>query len=150
MQLIILVETKSKDGSDCIYLRSFFKKFYNGLRGTKLSFVTMNGKTNYLKKENDIYGNLDKIPMTSTGKVRRELKSIVLKDSSYRNKVYRAINTDPHVYNLLVKAFQGGYTHANYFYTDMVLKNVKSFDFTSSYPYVMVTHKYPSTEFKKC
>ena len=104
----------------------------------------------YLKKENDIYGNLDKIPMTSTGKVRRELKSIVLKDSSYRNKVYRAINTDPHVYNLLVKAFQGGYTHANYFYTDMVLKNVKSFDFTSSYPYVMVTHKYPSTEFKKC
>lgn len=54
MQLIILVETKSKDGSDCIYLRSFFKKFYNGLRGTKLSFVTMNGKTNYFKKENEI------------------------------------------------------------------------------------------------
>ena len=104
----------------------------------------------YLKKENEIYGNLDKIPMTSTGKVRRELKSIVLKDNSYRNKVYRAINTDPHVYNLLVKAFQGGYTHANYYFTDMVLKNVKSFDFTSSYPYVMVTHRYPATEFKKC
>lgn len=104
----------------------------------------------YLKKENEIYGNLDKIPLTSTGKVRRELKSIVLKDNSYRNKVYRAINTDPHIYNLLVKAFQGGYTHANYFYADRVLKNVKSFDFTSSYPYVMVTHKYPSTEFKPC
>lgn len=104
----------------------------------------------YLKKENEIYGNLDKIPMTSTGKVRRELKSIVLKDVSYRNKVYRAINTDPHIYNLLVKAFQGGYTHASYFYADRVLKNVTSYDFTSSYPYVMVTHKYPSTEFKRC
>lgn len=104
----------------------------------------------YLKKENEIYGNLDKIPLTSTGKVRRELKSIVLKDNSYRNKVYRAINTDPHIYNLLVKAFQGGYTHASYFYADRVLTNVKSFDFTSSYPYVMTTHKYPSTEFRRC
>jgi hypothetical protein len=104
----------------------------------------------YLKKENDIYGNLDKIPLTSTGKVRRELKSIVLKDPSYRNKVYRAINTDPHIYNLLVKAFQGGYTHASYYWADIVLKNVTSYDFTSSYPYVMVTHKYPSNEFKKC
>lgn len=54
MQLIILVETKSKDGSDCIYLREFFKKFYGGLRGTKLSFIPMNGKTNYFNKENEI------------------------------------------------------------------------------------------------
>lgn len=30
------------------------------------------------------------------------------------------------------------------------MENVDSWDFTSSYPYVLVTHKYPSTEFKKC
>ena len=104
----------------------------------------------YILEEMKVYEKINKIPLTSTGKVRRELKKIVLKDASYKRKVYKAVNSDPHVYNLLVKAFQGGYTHANFFYTDRVLKNVKSFDFTSSYPYVMVTHKYPSTEFKRC
>lgn len=55
MQLIILVETKNKDGSDCIYFREFFKRFYDGLRGTKISFIPINGKTNYLTKEKEIY-----------------------------------------------------------------------------------------------
>ena len=104
----------------------------------------------YILEELKIYEKINKIPMTSTGKVRRELKKIVLKDTSYRNKLYKAINNEPHIYNLLVKAFQGGYTHANYFFADRVLKNVKSFDFTSSYPYVMVTHRYPANEFKPC
>ena len=43
-----------------------------------------------------------------------------------------------------------GYTHANWIYADEILKNIDSWDFTSSYPYVLVTHKYPATEFKKC
>lgn len=30
------------------------------------------------------------------------------------------------------------------------MSNVDSFDFTSSYPYVMTTYKYPGTPFKKC
>lgn len=38
----------------------------------------------------------------------------------------------------------------NWIYTDSVIKNVTSYDFTSSYPYVMVTEKYPASEFKKC
>lgn len=88
--------------------------------------------------------------MTSTGHVRRELKELVLKDYAYKRKVRNAVNTDPHVYNLLVQAFAGGYTHGNWIYCDTVMENVDSWDFTSSYPYVLVTHKYPSTEFKKC
>ena len=43
-----------------------------------------------------------------------------------------------------------GYTHANWIYAGEILKNIDSYDFTSSYPYVLVTHKYPSYEFKKC
>lgn len=38
----------------------------------------------------------------------------------------------------------------NWIYTDRIIKNVKSFDFASSYPYTMVTEKFPSSEFKKC
>ena len=104
----------------------------------------------YILKELEEFNRVDKIPLTSTGHVRRELKNLTYKDYSYRRKVKKAINTDPHVYNLLVEAFAGGYTHANWIYTDEVLHNIDSWDFTSSYPYVLVTEKYPSTEFKPC
>ena len=93
---------------------------------------------------------VDKIPITSTGFVRRELKNLVSKDYAYKGKVRRSINTDPHIYNLLVASFMGGYTHASWIYADDLLYNIDSFDETSAYPYVMVTYKYPSTEFKKC
>lgn len=104
----------------------------------------------YIKMELQQYERVDKIPMTSTGHVRRELKNITLKDYKYRRIVNKAINTDPHIYNLLIECFAGGYTHSNYCYTDEIIKNVDSYDFTSSYPYVMVSEKFPSTEFKKC
>lgn len=44
----------------------------------------------------------------------------------------------------------GGYTHGNWIYTGEIVKNVDSYDFTSSYPYVLVSYKYPSTEFLPC
>lgn len=43
-----------------------------------------------------------------------------------------------------------GYTHANWIYTDEIQKNIESWDFTSSYPYILVSHQFPSTEFQKC
>ena len=104
----------------------------------------------YIKKELLIYGNLKNIPLTSTGHVRKELKEKIQANYKYKWKVKRSINVDGHVYNLLLDAFQGGYTHANWIYSDSIIKNVKSFDFNSSYPYVMVTEKFPSSEFKKC
>lgn len=103
----------------------------------------------YIKKELETYETLKHIPLTSTGKVRRELHNLIDKDYEYKNKVRKSVNTDGHVYNLLIEAFAGGYTHANWIYTNEIIKDVKSFDFTSSYPYVMLTCKFPSTEFKK-
>lgn len=104
----------------------------------------------YIKRELETYKRVDKIPLTSTGHVRRELKELIEKDYDYKDRVHKAINTNPHVYNLLQDAFMGGYTHANWIYADEILENIDSWDFTSSYPYVLVTHKYPATEFKKC
>ena len=101
----------------------------------------------YIKLELEEYLRVDKIPITSTGKVRRQLQELVYKDIGYRRNMRKSINTNPHIYNLLIEAFQGGYTHANWIYTDEVLENVDSYDFTSSYPYVMTTFKYPMTEF---
>lgn len=104
----------------------------------------------YIKKELEEYETVKNIPLTSTGHVRRELKDDVRENYTYRNKVRKAINTDGHIYNLLVESFAGGYTHANWISANEIIKNVTSYDFTSSYPYVMVTHKFPSKEFKKC
>lgn len=87
--------------------------------------------------------------MTSTGHVRKELKNDIIKDYNYRNEVRKSINVDGHVYNLLLKAFSGGYTHANWIHVGKIINNVDSFDETSAYPYVMTTHKFPSTKFKK-
>ena len=104
----------------------------------------------YIKMELETYKSIDKIPLTYTGHVRRELRGIVSNDWKYKNEVRNCINVDGHIYNLLVQAFQGGYTHANWFYTSKILKNIDSYDFTSSYPFVMVSEKYPASEFKKC
>lgn len=52
-------------------------------------------------------------------------------------------------YDVLKMAFAGGFTHANPFYTNKILHNVKSFDFTSSYPAVMVAEKYPMSAGEK-
>lgn len=103
----------------------------------------------YILKELETYETLKNLPLTSTGHVRKELKELVQNDYSYRNKVRRSINVDGHIYNLLISAFAGGYTHANWIYADEIVENVDSYDFTSSYPYVMVTHKFPATEFRK-
>ena len=104
----------------------------------------------YIKKELERYENVKKIPLTSTGHVRQELKDKIKRNYKYRYKVKKANNTDGKIYNFLVSAFMGGYTHANWLYTGEIIKNVTSYDFTSSYPYVMTTHKFPMTEFKKC
>jgi len=104
----------------------------------------------YIKTELETYERVDRLPTTSTGKVRKQLQRLVLSDYSYRARVGKQINIDPRVYNMLVDAFAGGYTHANYIYTDDVLKDVDSYDETSAYPYVLVTCKFPSTEFKRC
>lgn len=132
---------------------------YNKIRNSKtiltkkeLDYCELDCLTvyNYIQYELKSYERVDKIPLTQTGHIRRELKSLVYKDWKYKNVVGKAINVDPHIYNLLVQAFAGGYAHANWIYVDEILQNVDSYDFTSSYPFVMISEKYPSKEFKKC
>ena len=103
----------------------------------------------YILYELSTYERVDKIPTTSTGHVRRELMQLTLKDLGYKRIVRKSINTDPIVYNRLQSCFMGGYTHANWIYTDDIIKDVDSYDETSAYPYVLTTHKFPSKEFRK-
>ena len=101
-------------------------------------------------KELEVYEDVKHIPTTNTGKVRRELQDLIRTNFKYKRVVKKAINTNPIIYNRLCEAFLGGYTHANWIYADEVLKNVDSYDIASSYPYVLVTQKYPNSEFRSC
>ena len=104
----------------------------------------------YIRYELETYETVNKIPLTSTGHVRRELKNLVRKDYKYKRLTRKSINTNPHIYKLLLEAFCGGYTHATYVNSGHIINNVDSWDFTSSYPYVLVTHRYPSDKFLPC
>lgn len=104
----------------------------------------------YIKKELLTYKTVWKLPLTMTGKVRRELQDLLMKNYSYRAKVRKAINIKPSIYNRLLEAFMGGYTHANYIYSDEVLEDIDSYDEASAYPYVMVTRRFPMSQFKEC
>ena len=87
-------------------------------------------------EENQYISN---IPLTKTGFVRRYVKS---KSKAYRKRVQKLTLTVDE-YKQLKRAFQGGFTHCNPFYADKVLKNISSFDFTSSYPAVMISEQFP-------
>lgn len=104
----------------------------------------------YILHEKEQYQYCYNIPLTSTGHVRREFKELVRSDIAYKKQVRKAVNQDPHVYNLLLSCFMGGYTHGNWTLIDEVHKEVDSEDFTSSYPYCLVAFKYPATAFKSC
>lgn len=102
----------------------------------------------YIKYELLTYEDVKHIPITSTGKVRKELKDLVRTNTNYKRKVAKAVNTNPHIFNLLVKSYAGGYTHSNYVYTDYIVRDVVSWDFTSSYPFCLTCFKYPMTKFR--
>lgn len=95
------------------------------------------------------YKYINKIPLTATGHVRRELQTLLKDNKKYHIKTRKAINTEPYIYNFLVKTYMGGYTHANWLYTDTILNDVDSWDLSSSYPAVIVLEKYPVSKFAK-
>lgn len=103
----------------------------------------------YEKKNNQ--NNITKIPLTKTGYIRKRVKRALQENRSfwyaYSNRLKQCQPT-PELFTLLNKSFQGGYVHANSRYSGIVLDNVNSVDFASSYPSVMVNELFP-WRFKK-
>lgn len=105
------------------------------------------GLVEAIKKEMEMDGdNLYTFPLTSTGYVRRDAKAAIRKS---RNHGVRDILPDYELYTLLREAFRGGNTHANRYYAERILHDVKSADRVSSYPEVMCNRHYPVSEFHK-
>ena len=89
--------------------------------------------------------NLYTFPLTSTGYVRREVKKAM---RGYSYEAIKGLQPDLKLYELLHDAFRGGNTHANRYYTGMILEHVKSTDRSSSYPDVMCNERFPMSPFK--
>lgn len=90
--------------------------------------------------------NLDTIPMTSTGYVRRDCRKACRNARNYR-KLFNKLTINKEVYTLLKEAGRGGNTHANRYMSGRIWHNVDSFDFVSDYPAQMMLRKFPMTKF---
>ena len=90
-----------------------------------------------LKEEKEI----SRIPITKTQYVRRYTRN---QCSSYKyRKMIRNLEINIEEYDYLKKAFAGGFTHANILNSNKIFEKVSSYDFTSSYPAVMLSEKFP-------
>lgn len=112
----------------------------------------------YIQEQIELYGGkLTRVPLTNTGRVREYVRN----NCFYTNKTHRKtskgkynahrdlmseLTLDETSYKMLKCAFQGGFTHANYNMVGELLENVHSIDFTSSYPAVMLTEKFPMSK----
>lgn len=108
----------------------------------------------YIEEEMETYGNITKIPLTKTGKVRNYCRDACLhtykdhKKRDYKFTNYRRIMNKVTInsvmeYEELHQTFAGGFTHGNHLHTGKISYNVSSLDETSAYPSVMVVEQFP-------
>lgn len=93
------------------------------------------------------YDNLETIPITSTGYVRRDCRRSCRHNKDYRKKIFNKLSLTANVYTLLKEASRGGDTHANRVLSNRVLYDMDSYDVASSYPYQLLVNKFPMGKF---
>lgn len=114
----------------------------------------------YINEQIEQYGSITKIPMTNTGRVRNFVKNKCYfteknhrKSSKGKYQRYKELMNELTLttgeYTMLKRCFMGGFTHASMLYSGKLLHDVASIDFTSSYPYVMLSEKFPMSKPEK-
>ena len=101
--------------------------------------------TQYINEQMEEYKDISKIPLTQTGKVRNFIKSKCFVDKAYKYFI-KELTLTSFEYQKLQLCYSGGFTHSNAINTGVKLDNVSSYDFTSSYPYVMLSEQYPMSK----
>ena len=99
--------------------------------------------------------------LTSTGYIRRTLRSSCRKQKFYRNDYFSKTRLNSDNYIFALRSYSGGYTHMNRWYSNMLLKcnteveympfsgdyvkieNIKHRDFKSHYPSQMTCRNFP-------
>lgn len=110
----------------------------------------------YIEEEIHNYRSINYMPMTSTGKVRQDLRQRTLyetwkngsvhSNTKYKGIINRLTVEDKEYYDFLRPAFVGGYTHCNALASCEIRENVASWDETSAYPYILLGFKFPMSK----
>ena len=86
-------------------------------------------------------------PYTATGIVREEVRKIG--KASGGRQLFERIAPTYEQYQKLEQLFHGGFTHGNRHLIEELIEGITScYDFASSYPFVMLSEKYPMEKFK--
>ena len=95
--------------------------------------------TSYIQEKIEQDGGISRIPLTNTGYVRKYISnSVFSQEPIYYRLLMKSLTVEEKEYSMLKAAFQGGFVHANAFYSSELLTDVASYDFKSSYPAEMV------------
>ena len=107
----------------------------------------------YIKERiEEVNGNITRLPLTATGYCRIFVRNNCLgvKDNrqfKHFRKIIDHLTIDTvEEYQQLTRAFMGGFTHCNAVHACKVLHDVDSFDFTSAYPYALISEKMPMSK----
>lgn len=95
------------------------------------------------------YQHVYNIPLTQTGEVRRVVKQKLSKSRYWLECCQRTLPKTIEEFKDEIHAFIGGSVIANFLYKDTTVSNVMMKDISSSYPWVMLSEKYPDKPFKK-
>lgn len=110
-------------------------------------FDTLAGVECLDKLRASLHKHVYSMPFTATGIPREEVR-IRGKMHSAHDKFYnRALTYDQQ--QIMERVYHGGYTHANRHFIDQKIDDdiIQCYDFASSYPYVMLSEKYPMDKF---
>ena len=106
----------------------------------------------YIQEKIETDRQIDYIPLTNTGYVRNHCRKACFRKYKDYKRLMSELTLDADEYSQLKRGFAGGFTHANARYVaegkEKPLENVGSFDFTSSYPAVMLTEQFPMSKSK--
>ena len=99
----------------------------------------------YIQERIEEEHGIARIPLTKTGYVRRYCRRLCLGKGSrpQYQRIMERLTLSVDEYTQLRRAFAGGFTHADPFAVGNVFEDVTSIDFTSSYPYVMLSEQFP-------
>lgn len=103
----------------------------------------------YIEEQIEQYGNISKVPLTNTGRVRLAVREKAFSKQNYSitRKLMQNLTLTPDVYKQMKRAFAGGFTHANKNYVGKIVQGVQSMDFTSSYPTVLLaSNRFPMSK----
>lgn len=102
-----------------------------------------------LKEYVEDFGSTWDIPLTQTGIVRKAYNDLLSDDDRLHRKMEKA-TPEFELYMLLLQAFWGGIAHASFKWVNELLHDLDSYDKKSSYPWELVSRKYPTSPFVKC